>query len=178
MPPERPDLAEIAEVVELRQALDDDQFPEIARTIALFIEPDDLPEHSTQKFLAYFGIIESLLTHAPKPNDLVDSLTRQLTRNIVLLNNRLPDHRKLQLDTFGGVKPENVVKKLYAYRSAAAHGGDTRDDVGWFEQNRPPSSLETNPMKLEIHLFARGMAKRLLIAAMREPQLVQDLKAA
>jgi hypothetical protein len=65
--PERPDLAEIAEVVELRRALDDDQFPEIARTIALFIETDDLPEHSTQKFLAYFGIIESLLTHAPKP---------------------------------------------------------------------------------------------------------------
>ena len=176
--PECPDLAEIAEIVELRRALDDDQFPEIARTIALFIETDDLPEHSTQKFLAYFGIIESLLTHAPKPNDLVDSLTRQLTRNILLLNNRLPDHRKLQLDTFKGAKPENVIKRLYSYRSAAAHGGDTADDIAWFQQNRPPSWLEINPMTLELHLFARSMAKRLLIAAMREPQLVQDLKAA
>jgi hypothetical protein len=178
--PECPDLAEISEVVELRRALNDDQYPEIARTLALFIETDGLPEYSTQKYLAYFGVIESLLTHAPKPNDLVDSLTRQLTRNILLLDNRLPDHRKLQLDTFKNgstsIAPDKVIKSLYNYRSAAAHGGDTTDAIKWFKQNHPP--CWTGLAMLEIHAFARSMAKRLLIAAMREPQLVQDLKAA
>lgn len=178
--PQCPDLAEIAEVVELRRAFDDAEYPEIARTLALFIEADALPEDSTSKYLAYFGVIESLLTHAPQPNDLVDSLTRQLIRNILLLNNRLPDHRKLQLDTFKNgntsIAPDTVVKKLYGYRSAAAHGGDTGKAIGWFEQNRPPS-WAGHPT-FELHAFARSMAKRLLIAAMTEPQLVQDLKAA
>ncbi|AKN17933.1 hypothetical protein MHAE_18811 [Mycobacterium haemophilum DSM 44634] len=178
--PEFPNLVEIAEVVELRRALDDDEYPEIARTLALFIEADGLPEDSTQKYLAYFGVIESLLTHTPQPSDPVNSLTRQLTRNILLLNNRLPDHRKLQLDTFKdgstSVAPEKVIKNLYLYRSAAAHGGDTTDAIKWFKQNHPPSW--TGFLELDLHAFARCMAKRLLIAAMREPQLVQDLKAA
>ena len=181
MMPESPDLAEIAEVVELRRSLDDAKYPEIARTLALFIETDALPESSTAKYLAYFGIIESLLTHQPKPNDLVDSLTRQLIRNIILLNNRLPDHRKLPLDTFKNgsqsIPPEKVIRSLYEYRSAAAHGGDTTKAIGWFRQNRPPS-WDGIFVGREIHAFARSMTKRLLIAAMKEPQLVQDLKAA
>lgn len=175
--PELPDLAEVAEVVELRRALDDTQYPEIARTIALFVQADSLPEDSIQKYLAYFGVIESLLTHAPISSDRVDSLTRQLKRNVLLLNNRLPDHRKLQLDMFGNASPDKVIGYLYAYRSAVAHGGDTSDAVRWFVRNHPASwGGAFDPLNL--HGFVRSMTKRLLIAAMREPQLVQDLKAA
>ncbi|MCV7198027.1 hypothetical protein [Mycobacterium angelicum] len=178
--PQCPDLDEIDEVVKLRRAFDDDQYPEVARALVLFIEGEALPEMSKQKCLAYFGVIESLLAHAPRPNDLVDSLTRQLTRNILLLNNRLPDHRKLGLDTFDrsgtAMGPDKVIKQLYAYRSAIAHGGDAADTLRWFDQHRPRSW--TSIPQVDIQVFVRGMLKRLLIAAITEPQLVQDLKAA
>lgn len=178
--PEKPDLLEIREVVELRSNLDGARYPEVVRSLALFLEIDILPERTKQKFLAYFSVIESLLTHAPQPNDSVDTLTRQLKRNIIVLSNRLPPSRSLGIAMFKNgtdrVSPPTVVSQLYGYRSAAAHGDDTEKYLKWFSRNKPDTwSADTDA---EVHSFVRRLTKRLLIAAMTEPQLVVDLKSA
>ena len=49
-----------------------------------------LPHDSTLRFLGYFAILESLLTHAPKPSDPYDSITRQVKKKLALLDNRFP----------------------------------------------------------------------------------------
>ncbi|MEU4413233.1 hypothetical protein [Nocardia salmonicida] len=171
--PESLNLAEVAEVVELRAALDDAAYPAIAAALQGFLVLDGLPERSTQKFLGYFGVLESLLSHKPEPSDPVDSITRQLIRGLLLLNNRLPDHRKLGLDSFGATLPKKVIRQLYAYRSAAAHSGSTAKELNWFEGVLPKTW--TGNISLELHLFVRRLTKRVLIAAMHEPQLVMDL---
>ncbi|MEV2219402.1 hypothetical protein AB0E01_05935 [Nocardia vinacea] len=171
--PETPDLDEVAEVVNLRAELDDEAYPEIAEALADFVELDGLAEQSRQKFLGYFAVIERLLTHNPKPSDPVDSLTTQLKRNVVLLDHRLPDHRKIGFDSFNGAKPDKVIANLYAYRSAVAHGGSVPAALKWFNQNHPKTW--SSDYILDLHLFTRTMTKRVLIAAMREPLLVRDL---
>ncbi|MGW4364511.1 hypothetical protein ACWEKT_02605 [Nocardia takedensis] len=177
--PETPDLDEVAEVVALRAELDEVAYPEIAETLSEFVELDGLPERSRQKYLGYFAVMERLLTHKPEPSDRFDSLTRQLKRNLVLLDHRQPNHRKFGFDSFNGIKPATVIDRLYAYRSAIAHGGSGGSipkALGWFSQNRPKSWSEE--VILDLHLFTRTLAKRVLVAAMREPLLVEDLTGA
>ncbi|MEW2019310.1 hypothetical protein [Rhodococcus sp. NPDC076796] len=171
-PPPTVDLDEIRELVSLRTGLYEKAQPEIWRMLQLFTETSDLPERSKQKFLAYLAIIEGLLTHQPAPGDRVDSIGKQLRRNITLLDNRLPPHRKLELDKFGGTNPNKVIDKLYNYRSAIAHGGNPEDVLDVIFEKRWPQPLTV----LELHRFARRITKRLLIAALREPILVRDLK--
>ncbi|NIL81990.1 hypothetical protein [Rhodococcoides kroppenstedtii] len=169
--PQQADLGEIRELVTLRAQLDGGSFPEIARMLGLFESTAQLPDRSPQKFLAHMAIVEGLLTHAPGPTDRVDTIGRQLKRNIVLLDHRMPDHRKTELDSFGSTKPQTVIDKLYAYRSAVAHGTDPSDRLDVFAAKWPgPTTV------LSLHQFARQLTKRLLAAALREPQLVSDLK--
>lgn len=81
-----------------------------------------LPHGSPLRFLGYFGILEAVLTHAPKPNDPYDSITRQVRKKIALLNNRWS--HPIDYSAFGGAKPETVWEKMYGYRSRIAHGGN------------------------------------------------------
>lgn len=66
------------------------------------------------------AILESLITHQPNPDDLEDSLTRQVTRKMVLLNSRFK-HR-LEYTECGGATEERIWKKLYMVRSLVVHG--------------------------------------------------------
>ena len=47
------------------------------------LEP--LPHYSPLRFLGYFAILESLLTHPPKLTDPYDSITRQVKKQVSLL---------------------------------------------------------------------------------------------
>ena len=61
-----------------------------------------------------------VLTHQPRPDDRYDSLTRQITSKLALLNRRWNpafDYRPL-----GGASHEKIWPLMYAYRSAIAHG--------------------------------------------------------
>lgn len=171
--PTQPDLAEISEVLALRASFADAEYPEIARLLRQFVETFVIPIRSTQSLLACLGIVEGLLSHAPSQGDPVDSITRQLKRNIVLLDHRLPSHRKLELDQFGQMSPERVITNLYAYRSAVAHGGQPDRELQVFYSSRWKAPLH---VQTELHLFARRILKRLLTASLLEPQLVSDLK--
>ncbi len=76
---------------------------------------------SPLRYLGYFAIIESILTHAPKSTDPYDSITRQVYTKMALLNRRFAVSLPYKAH-FGGVSPKKVWQSLYAYRSAIAHG--------------------------------------------------------
>jgi hypothetical protein len=78
-----------------------------------------LPYVSSLRFLGYFALLESMLTHSPKPEDPYDSITRQVKKKLALLNHRW----SMQIDyaPFGGADPESIWTRMYAYRSAVAH---------------------------------------------------------
>lgn len=142
--------------------------------LKLFQSLDTLPDYSPIKVLGYFSVIEGLLSHAPEPTDRVDSIQRQLIRNINLLNNRLKKNGLgIPFDDFGMTNMDKVLKKLYTYRSDIAHGGDPSGSIEII------ISLRKNKTPLDdrmwIHDWVRAMTKQLLVAAVMEPGLVNDL---
>lgn len=169
--PQTPDLDELRELVKLRADFSDPEYPAIHRMLTLFSLTAEIHERSRQKFLAHLAIIEGLLTHQPGPQDRIDTITQQLKRNIILLDNRMQAHQKLGLDTFGSTSSDKVIGKLYNYRSAIAHGGDPDSQLDIFKHKWPAPRTA-----LELHRFARTLTRRLLVAALREPRLVTDLK--
>lgn len=147
---------------------------EIKKIIYMFTSLDNLPDSSYFKVLGYFAVIEGLLSHAPLSSDRMDSIQRQLIRNINLLNNRLKKiDREIKFSDFGETKPESVLKKLYAYRSAIAHGGDIKSPINHIKNIRLGNEKTDH---LWIHDWLRDMTKRLLLGAIVEPELVSDLK--
>jgi hypothetical protein len=78
---------------------------------------------SPLRFLGYFAILESLLTHVPDPSDPYQSITRQIKKKITLLNRRWD--RPIDYSLFAGASPETVWTRMYEYRSLLAHGGKT-----------------------------------------------------
>jgi hypothetical protein len=169
--PEAVSIEEVREIVGLRAKLDGSKHGEIARMLALYVETAVLPIRSNQTFLAYFGVIEGLLTHQPSPGDENDSISRQLKRNLLAIDDRLPDRRGLEFGSFGGAEAEKVISTLYGYRSAVAHGGSPDKHLKFFRK-RWDSVL----VQLELHRYARRMVKRVLVGALREPKLITSLK--
>lgn len=167
------DLNQLVDVVRLRSELDEEKFPSLVRAIEMFRDLDVNPP-TPAKMLGYFGVVESLLSHAPKPNDSADSITRQLKRNLILLNNRMDDAYKIRLDEFGGTKQDKVISKLYEYRSAIAHGGDQAGKIAALMQIH--EGWGDIPDQMWPERFLRRLVKRILVHSMREPQLVIDLK--
>ena len=147
---------------------------EILKMLHMFNTLDNLPDSSLFKSLGYFAIIEGLLSHAPHPSDKVDSIQRQLVRNIKLLNNRLKKiDREIDFGVFGETKIDNVLKRFYAYRSAIAHGNNVESKLDDISKIIPGSIKVDN---LWVHDWLRGLTKKLLISSVIEPDLVLDLK--
>ncbi|AHK35328.1 hypothetical protein Pd630_LPD09088 (plasmid) [Rhodococcus opacus PD630] len=167
------DFTRSREIYELRCALDDEKYPEITRALALFVQLDQLEDFMDAKLLGHFTVLESLLSHAPDKYDPVDSITRQLKRNLVLLDHRMPPNENLELDQFGqNATGEQVISKLYSIRSAAAHGGSNAQAVKWLN-DRTPSGWSWSD---NISGYVRKLTQRVLVAALREPRLVSDLR--
>lgn len=127
-----------------------------------FREMLQLPHGSKLRFLALFAILESLLTHAPKPGDPNDSITRQVMNKMALLNNRFATPLLYQ-ESFGSTAPDKVWKKLYSARSALAHGS-TPD----FSQPLGGSESATS--------FVMRSVSAVLRQGLEEPQLLVDLR--
>jgi Apea-like HEPN len=168
------DYEHLAEIVALRASLDDEKYPTIVNAIEMFRSLDMNPP-SPAKTLGYFGVVESLLSHEPRPNDSADSIGRQLKRNLILINNRIDSKRDIGFSEFGEVKPENVISKLYEYRSAIAHGGDAEKKIKNLTGIHNGCWTDI-PAELWPDRFLRRLVKRVLVQAMREPQLIIDLK--
>lgn len=147
---------------------------EIRNILHMFTSLDNLPDSSVFKVLGYFSVIEGLLSHSPQVADPMDSIQRQLIRNINLLNNRLKMiEKEIDFQAFGDCLPKKVLQKLYAYRSSIAHGGSVENSIGEIKKLRMGNQTTDS---LWVHDWMRSMTKKLLLCAIREPELVCDLK--
>jgi hypothetical protein len=151
-------------------ALDANEFAPIKHAVDLFADLDFVPNFTPLWVLGHFIVWEALLTHNPDPNDPQDSLGRQLRRCIPLLEHRLIAAGEDPIDRSWApdMKLDRIIARLYQYRSAIAHGSAYMgifkkapfDAIGW-------PALDD---------WIRLMTKRLLRAALREPQLAADLR--
>ncbi|MCB9582100.1 MAG: hypothetical protein H6717_34010 [Polyangiaceae bacterium] len=125
----------------------------------------ELERHSALRYVGLFTIIESLLTHDPKPSDPADSLTRQVIRKMHLLGRRSP-RPPPYVDYFGQARPDTVWTKFYGVRSSIAHG-------------RKPDFAKDFSLLLDLEhatRFLRRATSVVLRQALHEPQLVADLR--
>ena len=136
------------------------------RQISQMGELKDLPESSPLRFLGFFSILESLLTHPPIPTDPYDSITRQVTTKLKLLNARFD--RPLDYTPFGGMGSDKTWKKMYKYRSLIAHGGTAN-----FSKDPELKPLKDEGTALEL---LKTATKTVILEALKEPQLIADLQ--
>ena len=137
--------------------------PQIYQALWEFSQLKALPRLSNIIVLGYFSIIEALVTHDPKKD--FDSLNHQISTKMTLLSKRF--ERPLDYDgQFGETEWEKAWKKLYAYRSALAHGStvDFKNEL---------KVLKDQATALN---FLKEATKLTLLFAMREPELLADLK--
>lgn len=125
----------------------------------------DLHDQSDFMVIGLFSAIESLITHAPKLTEPMDSLTHQMKTKMSLLRNRF--QRPLDYEPFFGIRDgDKVWGKLYEYRSLVAHG----------EQPNFETVLKLLRSSQNAIAFLREAAKLLILQALNEPQLIADLK--
>ena len=140
--------------------------PNIRRAIREFSYLRALPRSSRFVTLGYFMVMECLLTHAPKPSDSGDSLTRQIKMKMTLLEKRFC--RPLDWSVFSSsYSHETLWGKLYSFRSRMAHGAEIDFKDG-----------EIAPLKNDatIKSFMREAVKLVIIQCLAEPELMQDLQ--
>ena len=141
----------------------DHKIVDLQSAFKLLFELKDLPHFSPLQILGYFAILESILTHQPNPEDRYDSITRQITNKIALLNRRW--HTSLNYKNFGDVSHDKLWSKMYSYRSAIAHGA------------KPDFSSKLS--LLNNAKSANGLIKAAVVGSIRhcliEPQLLADL---
>lgn len=123
-----------------------------------------LPRTSALTFLGCFAVLESLLTHEPKPNDPYSSITRQVKTKLALLNSRFD--RPIDYSPFSQVAADKVWTKMYDYRSSIAHGA---------EPDFIRELMLLNNAQVAQHLLAQT-TKSVVRQALREPQLLADLR--
>lgn len=66
-----------------------------------------------------------------------------------------------------------MITKLYAVRSAFAHGASADSAMNWLAARRPGEFAESPSW---LATLMRQVTRRVLQAALREPQLVTDLR--
>ncbi len=141
------------------------KWPNLYKSAARFKVLGEISERSEIKVIGYFSVIESLMTHAPELTEPMDSLTHQMKTKMNLLRKMFPRPMDYQ-NAFGVDDGDKVWSKLYDYRGKLAHGDDAD-----FEKGLRLLKSRHNAMA-----FLRETAKLLLLVALREPQLIADLK--
>ncbi|HEU0049225.1 MAG TPA: hypothetical protein VFQ43_16665 [Nitrososphaera sp.] len=123
----RRDIDVIARLLRQLQSHDEKLIP-LQPLLNQLYQLKTLPFHSPLRFLGYFGLLESLLTHAPKPDDRYDSITRQVKTKLALLENRWSS--RLDYSAFNETRPGKIWTKMYSCRSQIAHGTAPNFDRG------------------------------------------------
>lgn len=158
------DINNIKEIRCLLDTFNNEKFTYIQKAVKDFSDLRTIPNRSTLKFLAMFSIIESLLTN----NDRNSTIATQLKTKIPLLNNRFS--KKIDFNEhFKGsntLTESKFIEKMYDYRSRIAHG----DDVDFNKDHKVIMSKDTATK------FLKLLLKRIIVHALKEPQLIMDLK--
>jgi hypothetical protein len=160
--PDKAEGKQIRDILEL-MAGHDHTILDLSLVVDLLLELKDLPKFSPLQILGYFAILESVLTHQPNPGDRYESITRQITQKLALLNRRWQP--ALDYSSFGGASHEKIWAKMYAYRSAIAHG------------RRPDFKSQLTLLKNAdgANALIRDTVKKAIYQAFLEPQLMLDL---
>jgi hypothetical protein len=157
---------DVARELFLKRVMLEERHGAVVRALEILEEADDLRHGSPMWLLSQFVALESALTHAPHPGDPADSIGRQLRRAVPLLL-----RRSGELDLLAGLgitaPLDTAIKKLYELRSRIAHG-----EPPWPESNSLDVLVDLGTATLAI----RGVLKAVLRQAIREPDLVCDLK--
>lgn len=137
----------------------------IKEALAIFDDLHRVTDSSNLKTIGYFSVIEALVTHAPRLSETLDSISHQIRGKLILLSKRFVSPVNTN-QIFGDIRPEKLWSKLYAYRSAIAHG------------RRPSFEGELSVLKNTETLasFLELICKQLLILSFKEPELVRDLR--
>ncbi|MBW6417306.1 HEPN domain-containing protein [Celeribacter sp. PS-C1] len=171
--PKSIDFSELKECLDLRASLDEGRFRSISLALERFLSLGRLPR-SDMKVLGYFSIIEGLLSHSPKSSESADSISRQLKRNLILIENRLPASEPIGLIGKDGTQPSKFISNMYSYRSDLAHGNSSTTTENALAKSL---GIEKGPdRETGIDSFLRTLVRRILKQSLREPQLITDLK--
>jgi len=141
-----------------------ENFQHIEHAIQQFIDLKALPRYSGLTIIGLFSIIESLITHLPKQN-VDDSINHQIKTKIPLLRKKF--RRTLDYEKyFAPANEETIWGKLYDFRSKVVHEGNEK--IG--KDNSVLKSLDN------VTDFLKETVKLLILFAIKEPQLLTDLK--
>ena len=145
------------------------KFQHIFKSLEDFNYLNKLSNRSSFKVIAYFSIIEALITN--NAQDRYQSITQQLKNKIRLLNNRFNESINFR-NYFKKVPDtmvlEKIIEILYTYRSNIAHGNQ-------IEFKKQLNILENIDQKTILN-FLHELTRKLLIQSLNEPQLFIDLK--
>ena len=157
--------AEGAQIQEIfvRMAQHDNTLLDLSRVVALLMQLKDLPRFSPLQILGYFAVLESVLAHQPKADDRYETITRQITQKLALLNKRwIP---ALDYSLFGEASHKKLWQEMYAYRSSIAHG----------RQPDFKSELQVLKSADAANTLIKDAVGKVVRQAYAEPQLLADL---
>ncbi len=118
------------------------------------------------RVLGHVGILESLVTHKPEPQDPYASLTRQMKFKMKLIGHRAAV--PIPYDLFPlRESEEKVWGKVYEYRSAIAHG----DNPDFANRFKVLKNAET------VAEFVERATRSVMRQLLDEPALMEDLQA-
>lgn len=147
----------------VRMARHNNTLLDLSRVVALLMQLKDLPRFSPLQILGYFAVLESILAHQPKAEDRYETITRQITQKLALLNKRWSP--MLDYSLFGGADHKKLWKEMYSYRSSIAHG------------RKPDFNSELQVLKNAdaANTLIKDAVGKVVRQAYAEPQLLADL---
>jgi len=157
-------IAFIGELYEMYQILQD-QFAFVRIAVQNFYSLSNIPDGSDLVIVGLFAIIESLITHAPRLSESLDSINHQITNKIMLLRKRF-SRNVLPKGYFMDAGEDKIWKKLYSYRSAVAHGTQVN-----FEGDH-----QILKDRITVIKFLQDNIKELIILGLKEPEFLYDLR--
>jgi len=166
----RPNTVGVGHLALLRQLYDklnglDDSYSFITNALRTFNQARRISDYSDLRVVGFFAVIESLITHAPRLSETLDSISHQIRGKMILLNKRFDSPVEIPKG-FTEMSEEAMWTKLYAYRSIVAHG------------QRPSFDKKLSPLKdrSSVHRYLENACRALLRFALNEPQLIADLR--
>ena len=145
-----------------------DEFPIINKALNDFFKLNEISNKSVFKIISYFACLEMLVVNNGVEN--IKPIKQQLENKLNLLNNRfnIPIEISRYVKGPDTLTLGNVLKVIYAYRSAIAHGDfiDFRKKLHIIERTSTGQILN----------LLQTTLKKVILFSIEEPELIRDLK--
>lgn len=160
------DAADIYAIFKRLEELPKNSAAQVRRSAEEFLSVMEI-QHRWLRLLGLLGIVESIITHKPDPQDRYQSLVRQIKKKMTLLGSRFVRPLNYQAHLGCAVDPENVWGKMYELRSLVAHGEKPDFSSGKLQLLRSGDVAEA---------IAVDAVRSLLRQVAHEPELLRYLK--